>query len=112
MAWLNLEQGKNTEALNYANKALAIVPNSPAIKDTMGLVLLKSGDYDRAGTYLLSAYKQLSNVPSVKYHLALFYFHKNNYEKSRDLLHDIVDVKFTEQLDAQKLLAAVNKKSK
>ena len=109
LAWLKLEQGKNTDALNYANKAFELAPSSPAVMDTLGLVLLKTGEYDKAGSYLLSAYQQLNDNPSVKYHLALFYYHKNNFDKSRSILQGIEHVKFAEQADAQKLLAEVNK---
>ena len=111
LAWLKSEQGKNKEALDYADKALALAPNSPAIMDTMGLVLLRTGDYDKAGSYILSAYQKLNTNPSVKYHLALFYFYKNNLNKSRDLLQEIGSVKFPEQADAQKLLAEINKQN-
>jgi tetratricopeptide (TPR) repeat protein len=107
LAWLKLHSGDNTAALDYAEKALTLAPSSAAIMDTMGQVLLRTGDYDKAGSYLHEAYLKLGDNPSVKYHLALFYYHKNNLKKSRELLLQIQNTKFDELAAAKELLAKI-----
>ena len=104
LAWLKLHRGDNAAALDAANKALRLAPNSAAIMDTMGQVLLKTGDYDKAGSYLLSAHQKLMDNPSVKYHLAQYYYYTKEYHKSRALLREIVKTQFSEQSDARRLL--------
>lgn len=108
LAWLKLHRNENQAALDYANKALALAPHSAAIMDTMGQVLLQLGEYDKAGSYLLTASQKLTNNPGVKYHLALFYYHKNNLEKSKNLLSEIENSDFEERSAAKELLMKIN----
>jgi len=104
LAWLTLKHGDPKAALEYARQALALAPDSPAVQDTLGQVLLATGDIDKAGEYLKAAYAKLGNDPSVKYHLALYYYHINQPDEAKQLLHTISDSKFPEQAEARELL--------
>lgn len=108
LAWIKMHDGDNKTAMTYIKKALLLAPTSAAIMDTMGQILLQSGEYDKAGSYLLSASEKMGENPSVKYHLALYYFHRNEIKKTRELLGQIVGSEFDEQADAKKLLARIN----
>ena len=108
LAWLKMQDGDNKTALDYANKALALAPNAAAIMDTLGQILMQSGEYDKAGSYLLKASQKMADNPSVKYHLAQYYFHKNDFEKSRELLKQIENSDFEEQMAAKELLKKVS----
>jgi len=110
LAWLTLKHGDPKSALDYAHQALALAPDSPAVQDTLGQVLLATGDIDKAGEYLKAAYAKLGNDPSVKYHLAVYYYHINQPEESKQLLHTITDSKFPEQAEARDLLEKLTKK--
>ena len=111
LAWLKLVKGDYDNANTYASKALSLAPESPAIMDTMGLVLLRSGAYDKAEPYLVAAHQKLNGDPTVTYHLALNYFRKKNYAKSKALLLKIVNMQFPEQQDVKKLLEEIKNNS-
>lgn len=108
LAWVALEKNKKPDAITYASSAYSLAPNSPEIMDTLGYALLVSGDYDKAGSYLSGAYQKLSNNPSVIYHLALYYYHTNQSEKSKALLLEIGDTQFAEKDDAKNLLSTIS----
>jgi Flp pilus assembly protein TadD len=56
------------EARSLIERALALDPNEPAILDSMGWVLFRQGDYDRALNYLTRAYASFPD-PEVAAHL-------------------------------------------
>jgi len=111
LAWLKLNKGDNRTALEFARQAHALAPDSPEIMDTLGQVLLGNDEVDSAGNYLKKAYAKLSDNPSVKYHLALYYYQKNTPEEAKKLLRDIVNRKFPEQPDAATLLKKITGQS-
>ncbi|REL31475.1 XrtA/PEP-CTERM system TPR-repeat protein PrsT [Thalassotalea euphylliae] len=56
-AWLFMEQGQLEQALNYAEKAVAIAPEVASVIDTYAQVLLRLGDSDEALANSSLAYK-------------------------------------------------------
>lgn len=109
LALLMLRDGNKQLALNYANRAVKYAPQSPAIMDTMGQVLLANDDIKRAKGFLLGALQQLSDNPSVKLHVAKYYYLVHDYNKSKSLLQDISSIDFSEQQEAIQLLDTINK---
>jgi tetratricopeptide (TPR) repeat protein len=59
------------QALEVARRAYAIEPNDPAINDTLGWLLVQSGDYQDGLEYLRQAQVRSSENPEVGYHLAV-----------------------------------------
>lgn len=55
LAYLNLQQGKLKKAKEYAEKAVAIVPNNSAVLDTLAQVLVAEKDYAAALKYYETA---------------------------------------------------------
>jgi tetratricopeptide (TPR) repeat protein len=56
------------EALQLISRALSLQPNEPAILDSMGWVLFRTGRYDESVTYLRRAYAEFPD-PEVAAHL-------------------------------------------
>lgn len=103
LSWIFLQKNQNQQALIYAQKALALSPNSPEILDSVGWVLVKQQKYKEAEAYLLKAHTQLNKNPSINYHLATLYFEMNNMEKSKHYLELTRDMEFPEKQAAQQL---------
>ncbi|MEM9255981.1 MAG: tetratricopeptide repeat protein [Pseudomonadota bacterium] len=59
---------RHEEALQLITKALALQPNEPAILDSMGWVLFRTGRYEEALDYLSRAYEEFPD-PEVAAHL-------------------------------------------
>ncbi len=72
LAYIYLEgHGSKEEALQLAERALALEPDNPRIMDTLGYALLKNNRYPEARKYLEKALKLLPGDPAINYHLAL-----------------------------------------
>lgn len=69
LAWLYHEAG-NAQAAAIAEQAYEIAPQVPAIGDTLGWILLQSGDKSRGLTILKAAATADSN-PEIRYHYAV-----------------------------------------
>jgi putative PEP-CTERM system TPR-repeat lipoprotein len=74
LAYLLLDRPEQLdEALNYAQKALELAPTDPNIEDTLGWVFYRKGHYQMALQHLEKAASK-SNLPVIKYHVAMAYF--------------------------------------
>ncbi len=58
------------QGLEYAEIAVQLTPDSAAILDTKGWLLVKNAQYQEALTTLRTAFTMRSNDPSIRYHLA------------------------------------------
>ena len=65
---LSVRTKRLSEAKKYIEKAYAIKPNDPAILDSLGFVLFKTGDLSAAEFHLRKAYRLMKN-PEVAGHL-------------------------------------------
>lgn len=70
LAWL-LKDSSPAEALQYAEKARAVAPNSPSVLDTAALVLLRNGQLSEAEAAIERALDKQPDNPSFAYHNAL-----------------------------------------
>ena len=57
-------------ALGFAERAYAVRPNDPVVIDTLGWVLVRSGQLDRGLAYLRDARLRHATDPEIRYHLA------------------------------------------
>jgi len=69
LAWASA-QVKDPQAITYAEQAHKIDPNSPAIQDTYGWLLVQKGDVTRGLPLLEQAAKSAPQVLTIRYNLA------------------------------------------
>jgi tetratricopeptide (TPR) repeat protein len=67
---LSQSDGKDEleRAFQLAQQALRLAPHEPAIADTLGWILFKRGEYQRAHRYLAEGSSKITDDPSVKFH--------------------------------------------
>lgn len=65
------KQGQLDEAISYARKAYALVPNAPLINDTLGWLLVENNTPAEALPFLREAVTRASANPEIRYHLAV-----------------------------------------
>ena len=70
LAWLYSEAG-DARALPIAREAVARAPNSPAIADTLGWILVRQGQYAEALPVLRSAMTGAPKDGDIRYHYAV-----------------------------------------
>ncbi len=100
---------KNPEkALSYARQAYQLAPQSMAVTDTLGWLLINQAQLKEGLEVLTQAIAQGDN-PTVKYHLAYALTKNGKKEEARAILGDLVEsgIEFPERLQASKLLAIV-----
>ena len=64
------QQEKDPLALQYAEKAYQLAPESPAILDTLGWILVEQGNTGRGLPLLQKATSLMPEVPAIRYHFA------------------------------------------
>ncbi|MFN0305462.1 MAG: XrtA/PEP-CTERM system TPR-repeat protein PrsT [Burkholderiales bacterium] len=69
LAWVAMQQG-DARAIEYAERALAIAPESPQIKDTLGMILAGKGESKRAVTLLREAATEAPDLFGIRLNLA------------------------------------------
>lgn len=91
LAWLYHQQNK-PEALNMAERAYKVAPNSAEIADTLGAILLKRGEFQKALVLLEKAVNLKPNDPNIQYHLAEVLVAKGDKKRAVELLEVITQV--------------------
>jgi putative PEP-CTERM system TPR-repeat lipoprotein len=104
LAWL-LRDSDPGRALGYAERALRADPSSAAIKDTLGLLLVRSGHLPRGLKLLEEAKIANPTDPSIGFHYALALSKADRGAEARVILLGLANKDFPEQEAAQKLLA-------
>ena len=78
------------EALELIQRALAIKPNDPAIRDSLGWVLYKRGEYDEALSHLRAAMNTMPD-PEVAAHLGEVLWATGKEDEARSIWQDAID---------------------
>jgi Tfp pilus assembly protein PilF len=73
------------EALGFAQRALEVAPDNPAVQDTMGWICYRKGIYDAASRYLRAAVAKEPS-PRRQYHLALSYMKSGETSLGQQML--------------------------
>ncbi|MEE4109296.1 MAG: tetratricopeptide repeat protein, partial [Halieaceae bacterium] len=114
VAWNNLAalalelDPEPAQALRYARTAHDLNPSAPAVIDTLGWVLVQSGDPQEGLAYLREAYTRASREPTVRYHLAVALHRLGRNGEARQLLAGLVgEETFAEQGSARALLEEI-----
>jgi tetratricopeptide (TPR) repeat protein len=111
LAFLLAERkGDFNEALDFARKAKAIMPEDPAIMDTLGYVYYKKGLYGNAAGEFTDSLNKLEN-PVVYYHLALVYEKQGKSELAKKQLDQAFKLSetFEGSEEAKQLYEKLNK---
>ncbi len=105
MAWI-YSLYNNPKAIDMAKKAYTLQPESVAIADTYGSILLKNAHYKQALIILQRAAGISSDNMDVQYHLAQAYYFNKMKNKAVSILQKILIVEhdFPEKNNAQLLL--------
>lgn len=69
LAWL-AAQRNDSKAMDYAGRAYAAAPNSPAVLDTYGVILFDTGDSERGLKMMRQAVAAAPNVHELRFNLA------------------------------------------
>ncbi len=105
LAWY-LRDTDIRKALEYARYANSVEPKSPALMDTLAMVLLTNNEIDEAKRIIKEAMIKAPTNPSIQYHGAKIYAAAGDKAEAVVILNKIVegDVPFQEKKDALELL--------
>jgi len=70
LAWLYDQKG-DKRARDFAERALKLAPRAPAVMDTLGWILSRAGENDRAANILRQAHELAPKVGDIAYHYAV-----------------------------------------
>jgi putative PEP-CTERM system TPR-repeat lipoprotein len=110
LAWTYF-QLKDARALDMANAAYRLAPQSPQVQDTLGWLLTNKGETRRGVELLSLAAKGLPAHPEVRYHLAVALYKDGKYAAARNELEAVLasGSSFRGASEAKSLLAALPK---
>jgi putative PEP-CTERM system TPR-repeat lipoprotein len=91
LAWALGEQ-KDPKALEYAEKALKLAPDSPAIMDTLGWILVEQGNVNRGLPLIQKAIVQMPDSLDVRFHLGTAFMKSGNKAAARKEFEQILSV--------------------
>jgi putative PEP-CTERM system TPR-repeat lipoprotein len=105
LAWVYQEK-KDPRAIEMAERAHEAEPDSGAITDTLGWLLVQQGQLKRGLELLRQAAKQAPNIPDIRYHLAVALAKSGANEEARKTLTELVNSgeKFKDMTRAKQLL--------
>ncbi len=108
LAWLYFQQN-NPQASELAKNAYAKSPESPAIADTYGYILIKQGQAADGLAILEKAAKLAPSANDIQLHLAEAYSANNNKSKAIEILETITkpELDFPDKKAALSLLATL-----
>jgi predicted Zn-dependent protease len=106
VAWL-LREREPERALGLAERALRSDPSSAAVKDTLGILLVRVGEIDRGAELLRQAHSDEPTDPTIGFHYALALSKLDRPAEARAMLLGLVGKDFPEQTEARALLAAL-----
>ena len=89
LAWQYMEEGR-PGAVELAEQAHELVPENGSISDTLGWVLYKDGQLERAEEILRQAASQAPNNAEIKYHLAVVLTESGQNGEAKSLLAEVL----------------------
>lgn len=104
LAWLYFELG-DKRAVALAREAVRLAPQSPAINDTLGWILVQQGAATEGLEYLKAAVGQPGATAEVRYHHAVALARTGSAEAARRQLQELLrDPEFASRGEAEQLL--------
>jgi len=111
LSWY-LRDTEPAKALEYAKHANDLVPNRPALMDTLALALMKNNQVDRAQRIIKDAMNGAPGNPAIQYHGAMIFVAAGNDAEAVKVLDKLMSsgVKYSEQKEAEALLKKLQAK--
>lgn len=108
LAWLYRDKDTK-KALRYAETAYKLAPEQATVLDTMGILLVKSGDTARGVKMLRTAADGAPGDTEIRLHLGEALIQAKEYPEARDILNKLVgaDPKSPFAAKAKELLASI-----
>jgi putative PEP-CTERM system TPR-repeat lipoprotein len=105
LAWL-YHEAKDSRALGTAERAYELQPESGAIADTLGWLLVQEGQVERGLALLRKAVEQAPKVPDIRYHLGVALAKAGAKDEARKTLSELVNSgeNFKDMPEAKRLL--------
>lgn len=105
LSMIRFKQGRG-DALDLARKAHALQPDNPAISDTLGWILVKTGKPAQGLRYLRNANLRASTSKSIRFHLASALFDLGRKDEAQKELEKLMEAggSFEGIADAKALL--------
>lgn len=99
-----------SKALEYAERAYQLKPDIAAVADTLGWILLKTGDTHRAVALLAGAAEKSQN-PSIHFHYAVALHKTNSLDAARMVLDKVLATaaEFPEKRQAKQLVRTISR---
>ena len=106
LAW-TLRNKQPAKALEYAERASELAPESAVVMDTFAVVLLNNGDIERAKRHIERALEKQPKNPSIRYHGAMIDAAAGDKASALKALQSLLGEgsNFPEKAEAQQLLA-------
>jgi tetratricopeptide (TPR) repeat protein len=106
LAW-QLRNKQPAKALEYAERAAELAPDSMLVMDTLAVVQLKNGQVERARRSIERVYQKRPNEPTVRYHRAMIDAAAGDKSAAIEALQTLLGEgsEFAEKAEAQQLLA-------
>jgi predicted Zn-dependent protease len=101
-----LSELKDKRALGFAEQALKLQPDNPAIMDTLGWTLVQQGQSERGIKLLQQALSRMPDAAEIQYHLAAAYAGMGDDGRARQELKRLLDSgrAFPQEKQAQDML--------
>jgi len=104
VAWLKMKQDK-AGALDYAERAVKVAPNQPALMDTLAMVLSAAGQHARAQELQKQVVAKAPQLPGFRLNLAKIQLAAGDKAQARQELAALSKMKdFAGQAEAEQLL--------
>ncbi len=111
LAWLSYQQGKSGGGVEYARRAVALMPDKPEIIDTLGWLLVNQDQVAEGMSYLQKAVTQAPHRPDMRFHLSYALHKQGRDQDARMHLKRALssDQPFEEHKKAMELDSKLNK---
>jgi putative PEP-CTERM system TPR-repeat lipoprotein len=105
LAWALLETG-DKRAASYAEQALKLAPDNPAVMDTLGWILVQQKQTSRGIQLLQQALTKAPDAAEIQYHLAAAYAQSGDTVRARGELERLLanGLAFPQETEARALL--------
>lgn len=113
LAWALYEQG-DRRAVPFAEQALKLQPENPAVMDTYGWILANQGQAGSGLSYLRKALSKAPDNAEIQYHVAVALFKTGDDVRARGELERLLasGTRFPQEADARALLSQLQNKTR